>query len=204
MAEHNYESLTPLPFLPIIGKFDLTTYVPGSSDYEIMARVIETYNNAVKMFNQLLADYGDFDQKLNQLVLEYDEKLNAYKVQIDSEIETFERNTNTTINNFTADINTRVQAIETTLGQLKEEVDKLTNGDYIEIYVNALSEWIDNNLQQLVAKLVKYVWFAINDEGYFVAYIPDKWDFIGFDTITDPDSDDYGKLALEWETAVVQ
>lgn len=204
MAEHNYEPLTPLPFLPIIGKFDLTTYVPGSSDYEIMARVIETYNNAVKMFNQLLADYGNFDQKLNQLVLEYDEKLNAYKVQIDSEIETFERNTNTTINNFTTDINTRVQAIEATLEQLKTEVDKLTNGDYIEIYVNALSEWIDNNLQQLVAKLVKYVWFALNDEGRFVAYIPDKWDFIDFDTITDPDSDDYGKLALEWETAVVQ
>ena len=101
MAENNYESLTPLPFLPIIGKFDLTTYVPGSSDYEIMARVIETYNKAVSLFNQLLSDYGDFDQKLNQLVLEYDEKLNAYKVQIDTEIESFERNTNTTINNFT-------------------------------------------------------------------------------------------------------
>ena len=204
MAENNYESLTPLPFLPIIGKFDLTTYVPGSSDYEIMARVIETYNKAVSLFNQLLADYGDFDQKLNQLGLEYDEKLNAYKVQIDTEIENFERNTNTTINNFTTDINTRVQAIETTLAQLKTEVDKLTNGDYIEIYVNALSEWIDNNLQQLVAKLVKYVWFALDDEGRFVAYIPDKWDFIDFDTITDPDSPDYGKLALEWETAVVQ
>ena len=135
---------------------------------------------------------------------EYDEKLNAYKVQIDTEIENFERNTNTTINNFTTDINTRVQAIETTLAQLKTEVDKLTNGDYIEIYVNALSEWIDNNLQQLVAKLVKYVWFALDDEGRFVAYIPDKWDFIDFDTITDPDSADYGKLALEWETAVVQ
>lgn len=199
-----YEPLTPLPFLPIIGKFDLTTYVPGSSDYEIMARVIETYNKAVTLFNRLLSDYGDFDAKLNKLVLEYDEKLNAYKVEIDNEIQSFETQTNNTITNFTTDINTRVQAIEATLEQLKTEVDKLTNGDYIEIYVNALSEWIDNNLQQLVAKIVKYVWFALDDEGRFVAYIPDKWDFIDFDTITDPDNDDYGKLALEWESAVVQ
>ena len=56
MAENNYESLTPLPFLPIIGKFDLTTYVPGSSDYEIMARVIENSNKEVSLFNQLLVD----------------------------------------------------------------------------------------------------------------------------------------------------
>lgn len=200
----NYEKLQPLPLLPVYGKFDLTTYVPGSSDYEIMARVIETYNTAVTMFNQLLTDYGDFDTKLNKLVLDYDEKLNAYKVEVDTEIEHFEQTVNQNYNTFTTDINKKVNDLNAVVEVLREEVTKLTNGDYIEIYVNALANWIDNNLQQLVAKLVKYVWFELTDDGYFVAFIPDKWDFIDFDTITDPDSDDYGKLALEWETDVVQ
>ena len=84
------------------------------------------------------------------------------------------------------------------------EVQKLINGEYIETYVQALATWIDNNLQVMVSKIVKYVWFEISEDGYFLAYIPDTWDFIDFDTEMNPDSDDYGKLALLWEPEVVQ
>ena len=129
-------TLTPLPFLPIPGKFDLNTFLPGSSDYEILARVVETYNSAVK--------------------------------------------------------------------ECYNEVQKLINGEYIETYVQALATWIDNNLQVMVSKIVKYVWFEINEDGYFIAWIPDTWDFIDFDTEMNPDSEDYGKLALLWEPEVVQ
>ena len=85
-----------------------------------------------------------------------------------------------------------------------DELNKLINGEYIESYVQALAKWIDNNLQVMVGRIVKYVWFAINEEGYFLAYIPDKWDFIDFDTDLDPDHEDYGKLTLLWEPEVVQ
>ena len=78
------------------------------------------------------------------------------------------------------------------------------SSDYIETYVQALATWIDNNLQVMVSKIVKYVWFEINEDGYFIAWIPDTWDFIDFDTEMNPDSEDYGKLALLWEPEAVQ
>ena len=108
------------------------------------------------------------------------------------------------VNTFENNINVKINELTDRVNDCYAEVEKLINGDYIETYVQALATWIDNNLQVMVSKIVKYVWFEVNEDGYFVAYIPDTWDFIDFDTEMNPDDEDYGKLALLWETAIVQ
>lgn len=200
----DYSQLTPLPFLPVFGKFDLNTYVQGSSDYEIMARVVETYNVAVKLFNQIIKDYGDFDNTIKQLTKNYEDQLKQYKQDTDKDISNFKTSITNQQTTFETNINTKINELTTRVNECYEEVEKLINGEYIETYVQALATWIDNNLQVMVSKLVKYVWFEINEDGYFVAYIPDTWDFIDFDTEMNPDNEDYGKLALLWETSIVQ
>lgn len=199
-----YSQLTPLPFLPVFGKFDLNTYVQGSSDYEIMARVIETYNSAVKLFNQIIKDYGNFDNTIKQLTKDYEDQLNQYKQDTDKNISDFKTYITNQQNTFENNINIKINELTDRVNDCYEEVEKLINGEYIETYVQALATWIDNNLQVMVSKIVKYVWFEVNEDGYFVAYIPDTWDFIDFDTEMNPDNEDYGKLALLWETAIVQ
>ena len=199
-----YSQLTPLPFLPVFGKFDLNTYVQGSSDYEIMARVIETYNSAVKLFNQIIKDYGDFDNTIKQLTEDYENQLNQYKQDTDKNISDFKTYITNQQNTFENNINIKINELTDKVNDCYEEVEKLINGEYIETYVQALATWIDNNLQVMVSKIVKYVWFEVNEDGYFVAYIPDTWDFIDFDTEMNPDNEDYGKLALLWETSIVQ
>lgn len=199
-----YSQLTPLPFLPVFGKFDLNTYVQGSSDYEIMARVIETYNSAVKLFNQIIKDYGDFDNTIKQLTKDYEDQLNQYKQDTDKNISDFKTSITNQQNTFETNINIKINELTDRVNDCYAEVEKLINGEYIETYVQALATWIDNNLQVMVSKIVKYVWFEVNEDGYFVAYIPDTWDFIDFDTEMNPDDEDYGKLALLWETAIVQ
>lgn len=199
-----YSQLTPLPFLPVFGKFDLNTYVQGSSDYEIMARVIETYNSAVKLFNQIIKDYGDFDNTIKQLTKDYEDQLNQYKQDTDKNISDFKTYITNQQNTFENNINIKINELTDKVNDCYDEVEKLINGEYIETYVQALATWIDNNLQVMVSKIVKYVWFEVNEDGYFVAYIPDTWDFIDFDTEMNPDNEDYGKLALLWETAIVQ
>lgn len=199
-----YSQLTPLPFLPVFGKFDLNTYVQGSSDYEIMARVIETYNSAVKLFNQIIKDYGDFDNTIKQLTEDYENQLNQYKQDTDKNISDFKTYITNQQNTFENNINVKINELTDKVNECYEEVEKLINGEYIETYVQALATWIDNNLQVMVSKIVKYVWFEVNEDGYFVAYIPDTWDFIDFDTEMNPDNEDYGKLALLWETSIVQ
>lgn len=151
----NSDKLMPLPFLPVLGKFDLNTYVPGSSDYEIMARVIETYNSAVSKFNSLLNSTDGIDAKLQEL--------------------------------------------KTEIQNINKLLNEIADGNYADLYITQLSNWIDKNLQELVAKIVKFVWFELTDDGHFIAYIPSTWDFITFSTITDYNNPDYGKLALLWE-----
>lgn len=41
------------PFLPCYGKFDLTTYIQGASDYEIMANLVQLYNTMAKGYNDI-------------------------------------------------------------------------------------------------------------------------------------------------------
>ena len=198
------EPLTPLPFLPVYGKFDLSTYVPGSSDYEIMARMVETYNLAVSQFNKLIDTYVDFDATIEKLQKEFDQKLTKFEGDVNAENAKFKAEITAQQTAFQSNITKQVNDIQAAVDNCNKEVQKLINGEYIETYVQALAKWIDNNLQVMVAKIVKYVWFAINEDGYFVAYIPDTWSFVDFDTEKDPDSENYGKLRLLWEPEVTQ
>lgn len=200
----DYKQLKPLPLVPIPGKFDLNTFLPGSSDYEIMARLLQTYNEAVALFNEIISTYGDFDNTVKQLTKDYEEKLNSFEQDITQQQSDFEKNITNQQNTYQTNINTKISELTEKVNKCYEEVEKLTKGEYIETYVQALATWIDNNLQIMVSKIVKYIWFEINEDGYLVAYIPDTWDFVDFDTEMNPDDEDYGKLALLWETEVVQ
>lgn len=91
-----------------------------------------------------------------------------------------------------------IKKLKQEISFIEDEIKKIKNGDYVSIYINALSSWIDKNLKELVGRVVKYVFFGLTDDGYFVAYIPDTWDFITFDTILDQNSPMFGHLILQW------
>lgn len=93
-----------------------------------------------------------------------------------------------------ADYNT----IKDDMDYLSNELDKVKNGDYVSLYLNSIKKWIDENLQELVAGIVKYVSFGLSSDGKFVAYIPKTWDFLQFDTIITPESELYGHLVMRW------
>lgn len=198
------KNLTPLPFLPIPGKFDLNTFLPGSSDYEILARVIETYNSAVAQFNEIITFYGDYDTKIEELEQTFQDKLDTFENQVNTENANFKKDLSAQQATYEKNINEKIQQLDNTVQECYNEVQKLINGEYIETYVQALATWIDNNLQVMVSRVVKYVWFDLTEDGYFEAWIPDTWNFIDFDTELDPDDEDYGKLALLWEPELVQ
>lgn len=75
------------------------------------------------------------------------------------------------------------QSISADLAEMNETLEKIKNGDYIDLYLDPIKEYIDENVQKLVAQIVSYVSFGLTADGYFSAYIPDSWDFLGFDTI---------------------
>ena len=68
------------------------------------------------------------------------------------------------------------------IASLNTRFAALENGAYIENYIPALATWINNNLQQLVARIAKFVQFGLTDDGRFYADIPENWDFLQFET----------------------
>lgn len=107
---------------------------------------------------------------------------------------------------------TTQEAIEA-LNQWKDEIEPkiddildvwntIESGVLPEGIQNAIREWMEVNAIDLVGELVKMVFFGITDDGYFVAFIPESWRDITFNT-TGLDIElalmpDYGHLVLSY------
>lgn len=82
---------------------------------------------------------------------------------------------------------TRLDQQDALIAEIKKELDQIVQ----------LSPGF---MEQLISKAIKNVWFGLNQDGYFVAYIPESWRDImfattGYDTTvhTEPE---YGHLVL--------
>ena len=83
----------------------------------------------------------------------------------------------------------------------KKMVEDIESGNFPRSISNAFKNWARVNMPALVVEMIKSVWFALTDNGYFVAYIPESWADIIFNTtgldITVPGVD-YGHLVLSF------
>ena len=133
------------------------------------------------------------------LPLVYDDSLSYYEIlckvvdYINNMIEN-QKSMNDAITENSNDIT----SLQGDVTELQKIVDDIKNGKYVELYIEALKEYIDQHLEGIVGRVVKFVSFGISDDGYFTALIPNTWDFITFDTVLDYSSELYGHLILNW------
>lgn len=81
---------------------------------------------------------------------------------------------------------------------LSEFVEFKEHG-FDDYYAVQVAQWIADNLEYIYEHTIKMVWFGITLDGHFVAYIPDSWDALNFDTGYDYGTDEYGRLMLYWD-----
>lgn len=82
--------------------------------------------------------------------------------------------------------------------ELQELFEQFQESGFEEYYEQQIQAWIDAHMADIITQAVKMVFFGLNDDGYFVAYIPDSWNEIVFDTGYDySDQNTYGRLILE-------
>ena len=81
---------------------------------------------------------------------------------------------------------------------LQNEFEEFKASGFFDYYAEQLEQWIKDNTALLFTMLAKQVFFGLNDEGYFVAYIPDGWEDITFDTGAVYGRSDYGRLILRF------
>ena len=88
--------------------------------------------------------------------------------------------------------------------QLKALYDALMSGNFPDSIKEAFQKWMNENAIELVGEMVKCVFFEISPAGYFIAWIPDGWDDIIFNTtyydivLSDHPEYGYGHLVLSY------
>lgn len=85
--------------------------------------------------------------------------------------------------------------------ELKSLYDDIIAGNFPDAIENAFHDWMIANANELVGSMIKNVFFELTDTGYFVAYIPDSWSDITFNTSGLDDMEvnaDYGHLILSY------
>lgn len=85
------------------------------------------------------------------------------------------------------------------LSELKQEIEEMKKGFFIEDGTITLQKMnkeflslMQDYVTDTVEKLVSFVWFGLNDSGYFIAVIPSSWSQIIFSTDTE------GNLVLKY------
>lgn len=85
------------------------------------------------------------------------------------------------------------------LKELRDLYEDYIEGDLSDYYKNLIEQWIHDNMDEIFSMYAKQVYFGLTLNGYFVAYIPESWDDIIFDTGIVYGSDTYGRLILRWD-----
>lgn len=82
---------------------------------------------------------------------------------------------------------------------LASDFDSFKKHGFDDYYKEQVEYWIKNNLDYIFDETVKQVYFGLTLDGHFVAYIPESWDDIVFDTGAIYGEDTYGRLILRWD-----
>lgn len=92
---------------------------------------------------------------------------------------------------------TRLDGLDVLTAQLKDATDqlfaKLKAGDFTK---DTFVEWVNTNMTGIIYQMVRFVFFGLDDDGHFVAYVPASWEFLRFDTLLDPDKPGFGHLVV--------
>lgn len=82
---------------------------------------------------------------------------------------------------------------------LKAEFEEFKEHGFDDYYLEQIEKWINENIETVLHLLIRQVFFGLTIDGYFVAYIPESWNDIVFDTGANYALDTYGRLILRWD-----
>lgn len=133
------------------------------------------------------------------LPLVYDDSLSYYEVLC--KVVEYLNNVILNVKDIESDLSTaetNITELQNITKEIQQELQDILDGKAEGLYLNALKNYIDTNLEGIVGRIVKFISFGLTDDGYFIATIPDTWEFISFNTIMEYPSELWGHLVLNW------
>lgn len=84
----------------------------------------------------------------------------------------------------------------TLIDELQEAFEQFMASGFDDYYKDQVHDWISENFQVIMDGLLGHMlFFGLTDDGYFTAYIPQKWAFV-LGTDVDYESPNYGCLEI--------
>ena len=83
--------------------------------------------------------------------------------------------------------------------ELRDYVNEFLTSGFDDALAEKIAKWIDDHLQFIFTHTIRQVYFGLTQDGHFVAYVPDSWSDIVFDTGADINLSTYGRLILRWD-----
>jgi hypothetical protein len=83
--------------------------------------------------------------------------------------------------------------------ELRDYVNEFLTSGFDDALAEKIAKWIDDHLQFIFTHTIRQVYFGLTQDGHFVAYVPDSWSDIVFDTGSDINLSTYGRLILRWD-----
>ena len=82
----------------------------------------------------------------------------------------------------TKEVEELYEQIDALYQHLVELYDDIVAGNIPQPILDTILNWCKNNLYKLVAQVMKNVYFGLDNDGHFVAYIPQSWSDLKFNT----------------------
>lgn len=82
--------------------------------------------------------------------------------------------------------------------EMQDELAKLWDAIHSE-YEKQIHQWIEQDGERIFKEIFSSVYFGLTLDGHFVAYVPESWNEIIFDTGSVYGLDTYGRLILRWD-----
>lgn len=109
------------------------------------------------------------------------------------------RSTADEMNRWKAEHEQEYQELLEHVNAIQDWIDDLEAGDIPQALIEGLATWIDTNIESLIGKNIRYVWFGLTDDGHFVAYMPESWQELWFDTVMNYQNEYYGHLLIKYD-----
>lgn len=92
-----------------------------------------------------------------------------------------------------------ITELQESVAKLQEDFDKFKESGFEDYYAKQLEQWIRDNAERIIKEMMLIgVTFGLTQDGYFVAYIPETWNDVVFDTGMVYGRSDYGCLCLQY------
>ena len=94
--------------------------------------------------------------------------------------------------------NQSIPGIQSQIDAINELMVKIENGEYTEMYESIIENTFYDYMDKYIPTIAEFVQFFLDDSGRLKVQIPKNWNFLQFDTPTDPEDTNYGHLILSY------